>query len=760
MGLNDLTYIYNELLKGNLGVITPRVSLDISSLALKLIELKDWSNEEKNITDIILKISNILYNNTTIDEDYLPLNNGLYDRLIVLMEKVDGQYPVGAIPVQFEEQQEEDFSKENLCEIVNIDLEDKLYSKDLYGARANTVRPQTMCYIDNGPISKRIINTTHEYPELVGTLDKCKFVLNAETENMVDVSSVNIFERDFIQKHLYSGVIHPDQKFQMVGELKYDGVSVEAKVRGNRILKALSRGDTADNIATDLTPIFTNYVFPNASEVPTDIDFGIKFEAVITKRDLERLNELRGKNYVNCRNAIIGLLSSSDAYKYTDYITLIPLATSLKMNRLTELEFLNKYYNSGEYNRYCVFEGDYRSILFQVKQFTESAESIRVLLPYLIDGVVISYIDDGIKDILGRTNSVNKYSIAIKFNPKKAKTIFLGYSFNIGKSGDVIPMVHFKPCEFMGAINTKQTLHSYKRFKELNLIKGQEIIVEHRNDVLSYITKPDTEYNRLLEQQQTPEEFISKCPVCGSTIVISESGKSAKCPNVNCNARRIMRMVDLVDRLGIVDFSEERIRALNILSLNDLLSLDYDKASILGPINAQNIMNQIRYIMTNPINDYRIMSALGFDGMADESWKLILNLYSINDLMNMDNDTLYQSLIKINGIGKKMISIIQESRDRYQNDILTILSRFNIIESKGATKKPKIAFTGERDRSFIELLNNKGFDANERHSVTKDTYALITNDKSSKSSKIAKAIKYNIPIMTKQEFIDWKSIKI
>ena len=93
-------------------------------------------------------------------------------------------------------------------------------------------------------------------------------------------------------------------------------------------------------------------------------------------------------------------------------------------------------------------------------------------------------------------------------------------------------------------------------------------------------------------------------------------------------------------------------------------------------------------------------------------------------------------------------------------DDLIAASQMNIISSKGAKKKPKIAFTGDRDQVFINMLNELGFDANDKYSVTKDTYCLIANDKNSKSSKITKAQKYNIPIYTKQEFIELNNIKL
>src|SRR5699024_6986175 len=123
---------------------------------------------------------------------------------------------------------------------------------------------------------------------------------------------------------------------EMIAELKYDGISVEADVT-NKILSARSRGDANNDIAADLTPILGGYVFPNAPVIPDNEAFGMKFEAIITYADLDRMSKLRGKGYKNSRNGIIGLFGSSDAYDYRDLITLIPLATSIEdIDRVTE----------------------------------------------------------------------------------------------------------------------------------------------------------------------------------------------------------------------------------------------------------------------------------------------------------------------------------------------------------------------------------------------------------------------------------------
>lgn len=741
----------------------------VSNLAVELINKLNWDNDEQETVDLILRISNIMYNDTSAV--VLPLDDGVYDQLLQIYKGYNPNYLIGAEPIVFNEMHQNEFEDQKIMyHLIQDDVMDsKLYTRDIWKQSTPILskdRPRLMYTLVQPPLTKRLINTQHKYPELVGTLDKCKIVLNNDAiENGVfDKPSVQVFERDFIHMCLDKGIITPTEKFIMIGELKYDGISVEAEVCGDTIVYAVSRGDTVENIATDLTPILKNYKFYNATgKVPTDIKFGIKFEAVITKRNLERLGELRGKSYKNGRNAIIGLFGSSDAYRFVDYITLIPLSTSLEFNdRFAELEFLNKFYNCGEYNRFCSFYGDYQEILFQVKQFTESAEIVRSILPYMIDGVVISFFDQQKIAALGRQNSVNKYQMAIKFNPRNVRTIFLGYTYSVGKSGDIIPMVHFKPAEFIGTIHTKQTVHSYQRFKELNLVKGQEIDVDYVNDVISYITKPDTDYNRRLEATQKPEEFITTCPYCGSQIEISESGKSAKCPNINCHERKIMRMVDMIDKLGFKDFSEETVRALDLTEFSRLVIV-YDFREIvdkLGPVTADKFILYQHNLIDTPIPDYKIMAALCFESMAEEKWKIVLKSYTIYELFKMNPEALYNNLTQISGVGPKMVNSIVDGFNNYAVDVEFILNWITVIDTKGQEAKPKVALTGFRDPAFVNLLNQYGFDCSDKYTVTKDLAALITTDINSTSSKMAKAKKYGIPIYTKQSFIETNGIDI
>ena len=338
--------IVNGLKQGNLSAIEGNVEF-INSIAMENLNATHHTNDMIEDMGNIIEISNILYNNTS--RSMLPLEDGVYDILLETYRKYIPDYKIGAEPILFQDTEDKQSKPDLINPITVIDLDrinDGLYSHIYYSRRIQAkdlmVDP---IYVKKESISKRIVETEHKYPELVGTLDKCKFVLNNDAINkgVFDEDNVKIFERDFIQEHIKNGILDPNRRFRMIAELKYDGVSVEAEV-SDELISARTRGDTDQNLAADLTPIFKGYRFPYAKDViPNDNIIGMKFEAIMTYDNLHRYSELRGKEYANCRTAITSIVGSSDAAMFRELITLVPLATSLKEDRITEVEFMNKY---------------------------------------------------------------------------------------------------------------------------------------------------------------------------------------------------------------------------------------------------------------------------------------------------------------------------------------------------------------------------------------------------------------------------------
>ena len=742
-----LNTILSELISGSLNCINVDNIDFVSQEAMRLLEKEILDEYDVMCAGIIISISQIVYNNT--DKSMLFLDDGVYDLLLEKYREYDRNFQVGAPVVRFDMNGEEILKGQFIEAIKRIPNADKFKESSLF--YDDLSREPMMSYdfycrptnLGTGKIiNKKNVNVPHMYPKLVGSLDKCKFTLMKEAieKDVMDDPTVKVFERDFLGKHLEMGLINMTDEIELIAELKYDGVSVEADVT-NKILSARTRGDANNDIAADLTDILGGYEFPVAPEIPENEAFGMKFEAIITYNNLEKLSSIRGKSYKNSRNGIIGLLGSSDAYDFRNLITLVPLATSIEgIDRVTEIEFLNKYYHSGEYLRYSILKGNYVQVLFQVYKFVKEAETMRNILPFMYDGVVISYRDPKIIEALGRENSINKYSMAIKFNTLIREAVFLGYSYTVGQDGIITPMIHYTPVEFYGTIHTKSSGHSYNRFMELGLKKGDIVQVEYTNDVMPYVTKPIIDHN--MNNPNPVELFPTHCPYCGTEIIVHESGKSAICPNYNCPERIVSRMSNMMAKLNLKDFGEETFRALGTKSITDLLNYEKEDISkVLGPLTTDKLLWRIQEIKDTPIFDYKIFGAIGFTGIAIETWRKIFNKITIIELMNLTPEDLYTKLRSIRGIGEVIANTIVNEREIFAEDIKTILTKLTVYNSYGVELNGKsIRFTGCRPTDeMINYLVSKGCDARAEGGTSKNTDVLVVpyiGFSSSKTSRV------------------------
>lgn len=725
--------IIEGLRNGNIEVITGGTVNDINRISLEFLEQNKYDIQ---IIEDIIWISNVLYNNT--DRTILPLDDGIYDLVLVKYESICGKYKVGAEPIIFTESDNSivDNMVVDAFRELSVDCKDMMFYNNLKPHRFDPRDYMEQIFIYKGEehISKRLVTSKQSFPELVGTLDKCKFVLNSEaiSKGVFEDSNVKILERDFFGKHIEMGILDPKRKVKIILELKYDGVSIVGEV-DSEIKRAFTRGDTGEGMAADLSSIFYGYQFPRS--VHMDNTFGMKFEAIMTYTNLYKYNALKNKNYSNCRTAISGLLSSSDAHKYKHLITLVPLATSLGLDRTTDMVFMNEYYSSGEELKYAVIEGDYVAILYQIRRFLEDAEMMRDRLDFMYDGIVVTYAEEDIMNILGRVNSVNKYSMAVKFNASKKSTTFLGYTFTIGQDGSITPMIHYEPVEFFGTIHTKSTGHSYSRYMDLGLRHGDIIDVEYVNDVMPYVTKQDNHHNR--NNHNALASFISECPSCGNNLKISKSNKTILCDNISCPERNLKRITSLVHKLNIKDFSEARIKDIGKYTFRGLLECTFDDVGHIGNVAGMSFLENMNTLKSTELYDYKIMGALGFTGMGEEKWKLILNNFTLEDIINI-NENVKNGIMNVRGLGGSTITIIENELPFFIEDMIYINNMNNVIRTLGMKSSgPSIRFTGFRDKKLMELLNTMGYDASDK-GVTKSTDILLIPHVGFTSSKLSK----------------------
>lgn len=691
--------------------------------------------------DYMMKISNIIYNNF---DAMTPIEDGIYDQMMVAYKQLmPNDYQVGAMPVSIDymgniEKEKDEMDKYYYpFQEIEGGTEGWLFEDELLKIPPFNIdffKPVDRTHYNRNEKSSRMF--PHSYPKLVGTLDKCKFTLISEAAQVgADQDpTIRIFERDFLGKHIQMGILDPNN-IQLLLELKMDGMSVEADVT-NEVISARSRGDTNLDLADDLTTVFKGYKFPYCPEI--DTPFGMKFEAIITKTNLERYGMLRGRKYKNARNAIAGLMGSIDAQAFQDLITLVPLETSLDIDPITEVNFMNKFYTKDVYLPYAYVEGAYTSVLYQVYKFVKEAEAMRPISNFLYDGIVVHYVDQTIREKLGRINSVNQYSMAIKFNPMVKKTIFRGYTFTIGQNGFITPLAHYDPIEFLGAIHTKSSCHSYGRFNELRLAPGDVVEVAYVNDVMPYLSRPYESYTGEFEQSMPAIPFPDKCPCCGAPIFFSEDMDSAYCTNYQCPDRVLARLTNMLDKLNIKGFAESSVQKLGIHSFTDMINIsDKDIIDRLGDGNGNNFIDARRLFLNTKIPDYRVIGSLGFTNIASETWKKILTNVSVNTLITHARNGLEYDIVKIKGIGEKTAKTIVQEFQYFVQDIVTMTSLPNIQYTYGQ-KQITVRWTGCRDEELEATLTSLGIDADSKQGVNKSTNILVVPYTGYSSTKMNK----------------------
>lgn len=739
---------------------------------LQQFEEGKYEDKYNDDLDTLMRLFNIIYNN--FDAEPL-IDDGIYDMMMNMYKTIyPNAYQVGAdfVPLNFESEKNnmDKPRKDYYYPFKVLDESRKPVENWLFADQLFDQPPVNPAFYEITPptsypeYKSKTINANRRYRKLSGTLDKCKFTLIKEVlesnPDMLNDPTIKIFERDFLGKLTSMGYLNPND-ITLLLELKMDGFSVECDVT-DKIIGARSRGDANLDLADDLTTIFKDYEFPRA--VPVTESFGMLFECVITKTNLEIVGRYKGKKYKNARNGVIGIMKGIDAYRFRDYITLVPLKTSLDIDPVDEVKFMNQYYTKDINLPYAVVRGDYNTVLYQVYEFVKEAEAMREISNFMYDGVVVHIVDKNIRDRLGTVNSVDQFSMAIKFNPMTKRSIFRGWTFEVGQNGIVIPMAHYDPVEFIGTIHTKSSCHSYGRFQELSLCEGDPVYLTYVNDVMPYLTKNPAGYNDIDEYFEHVGKIIpfpEVCPYCGSKIQLfykkDGSADSAYCPNFTCPERQISRMANMLDKLTIKGFAESAVKKLGLKSFMDYLYIQENQiAEVMGPTNAENFIKAREKFLSTSIPDYRLVGALGFSNIAAETWKKILNQVPIACIMNDSVSILASKLTAIKGIGDKVVEIIIKERPYFMDDLAMIAHLPNCQITYGVKQK-EIRWTGCRDKALEDDLVRRGYVANSKSGVSKSTDLLIVPYTGFTSTKLTK-IGPQTKIVAIDEFkknIDW-----
>lgn len=536
--------------------------------------------------------------------------------------------------------------------------------------------------------------------------------------------------------------------------MKFDGLSVMIEYDENQnILRALTRGDVSNDEALNITNVIKlakiEKPFKNISDKTPFGEFCVKYEAMMCDEYLSLYNEEFKREYKNTRSAVSSIINSKELDKErVKYLTFVP-------HRYT-------YFEKGKETIPLVSPGAYDfpslrcklSDLEKISQFSKDNKNVHKLgemdYHFRCDGAVIRLKDIELCKLLGSQGHKPRYEVAYKFTEEYGYSDITGASFQVGIFGRVTPVINFSPIKLKGNIISNAAV-SYPRFKELRLKNGDICKISY--DIIPYLDFDKEDIYCLRNKVGKEITFPDNCPVCGEPLIESVNGGFIECTNKNCDCRKKGKILNFLDKIGVEGISISTIDTLFenkiLTSIKDVFNLNKKKKEILelegfGKKKFNAFINSIEEHKT--ITPSRLLASVGIPDVGIKKFSQILSIIDYTTLLEIAENDRLEELLSIPGIkevtANKIINGIKENIDLldYLEDVMQITkekSKDNILF--------KCVFTKIRDKdveSWIESVGGYVADT-----VGKDTTFVIVPDKNVSSSKVDKAIKYNIPII-------------
>ena len=371
-------------------------------------------------------------------------------------------------------------------------------------------------------------------------------------------------------------------------------------------------------------------------------------------------------------------------------------------------------------------------------------------LDFEIDGVVVKVDDLDLQRQLGVVGREPRGAIAWKFPPTTATTTLNKVSWNVGRTGHMVPFAELEPVQVSGVIVKLATLHNEEDLRRKDVRPGDEVIVMRAGDVIPQVVSPTSKAQKA-KKRKPPPDAPEHCPACDTPTIKPEGSVWTICPNrAGCPGQVFQAVKHFFGAMDIDGLGEENVRRFLSEDLigdsADLYALTVDRLSELegfGEVSAQNLVASLDASKGQPFE--RVLYGLGIPGVGYVNARnLARHLRSMDAALGATED----DLVEVEGIGPIMARTIAEtlSEERTQ-DLIERLEKVGLrMQEEGPAAPTEGPLAGKTLVLTGTLPNLSREDATERieaaggkvtGSVSKKTDYLVAG--ADPGSKLPKA---------------------
>ncbi len=552
-------------------------------------------------------------------------------------------------------------------------------------------------------------------------------------------------------------------------ELKYDGASINLTYENGRFVKAVTRGDgfQGDEVTNNVKTIRS---IPLLLKGDFITDFEMRGEIILPLEGFAKMNQERLANdeeaYRNPRNTASGSLKLQDSAE----VAKRPLDCLLYQVVTSERKY-KTHFQSLENARKVGFKVPKTITLAksidEVFDFVNYWDAKRHDLPYETDGVVIKVNNLQQQEELGYTSKAPRWAIAYKFKAEQVSTLLNEITYQVGRTGAITPVANLAPVQLAGTTVKRASLHNADQIEKLDIREGDTVFVEKGGEIIPKIIAVD--FTKRPENSK-PTSYATHCPECNTELVRTAGDAKHYCPNqFGCAPQitgRIQHFISRkamdIDGLGgeTVDLLRKEGLIENYADLYDLKVEQIIPLERMAEKSAQNMIKGIEKSKEIPFE--KVLFALGIRFVGETvAKKLAKQFKSIDNLMKAD----FETLIAVDEIGDRIAqSIIDFSSDLGNVQLINRLKSYGVqLEvSKESLANQTDKLQGQIfvvSGVFHQMSRNELKKAIEDNggkvssSISKKTNFIVAGDNMG-PSKLTKAEKLGIPIISEQDFID------
>lgn len=458
----------------------------------------------------------------------------------------------------------------------------------------------------------------------------------------------------------------PKERFEIVSELKIDGLNITLWYEKGVLIKALTRGDAV--MGEDVThTVRTIESIP--LQLEEEITAEISGEVYMKHSDFELIKGSTG--FANPRNAAAGAVRQLNpkiaaerhlsAFFYT-FLNEEDLDQDHMLQRLKKLGFPTELH--------WKLHQDLSGVMKFIDQWDKSKER----LDYGIDGIVLKINSAKQRSRLGFTARTPRWAVAYKFAAEQASTVVEDIVFQVGRTGAITPVAILKPTLVAGSTISRATLHNEDELQKKDVRIGDTVILHKAGEVIPEIIRVLPE---LRSKHSQVIHFPKHCPICSSTLNRPAGEAITRCPNSRCPGRTRESYYHFVSKKGFnIEALGEKIidqlldRQL-ITTPADIFRLTFDEIYSLDLFEKKRTENLLLAIaLAKKIPFSKCLFALGIPHIGEQSardlaqeiqrhlhWKLdTTEVNSPEEILRfVERNDAREIIDSIEGIGPKII---------------------------------------------------------------------------------------------------------